>query len=134
MHIAAARADVQNGGRRRAGRPGYLCVEAMQIAATAVQLIGRRHRRLTCRLPPPPESLAPARLGFGATALSPILALTGGPNSLFIREESTLKRESIFLSLLCELYSTVGRFFWPPRWMMSRFSIPTGEALIVVHP
>jgi len=84
----------------------------MQIAATAVQLIGHRRRRcLTRRLPPPPESLAPARLGFGATALSPLLALTGGPNSLFIREESTLKRESIFLSLLCESYSPIGRFF-----------------------
>jgi len=98
VHIAAARADVQNGGRRRAGRPGYLCVEAMQIAATAVQLIGRRHRRLTCRLPPPPESLAPTRLGSSAAAPSPLLALTGGLNSLFIQDELTLKRESIFLS------------------------------------
>ena len=106
----------------------------MQIATTAVQLIGRRRRRLTRRLPPPPESLAPARLGSGAVAPSPLLALTGGSNSLFIREESTLKHESIFLSLLRESYTPVGKFFRPPRWMMSRFSIPTGEALIVVHP
>ena len=71
----------------------------MQTAAAAVQLIGyRRRHRLTRRLPPPPESLAPARLGFGAAAPSLLLALTGGPNSLFIREESTLKHESIFLS------------------------------------
>ena len=53
---------------------------------------------------------------------------------MFIREESTLKHESIFLSLLRESYTPVGKFFRPPRWMMSRFSIPTGEALIVVHP
>ena len=71
----------------------------MQTAAAGVQLIGcRRRRRLTRCLPPPPESLFPARLGFGAAALSPLLALTGGPNSLFIREESILKRESVFLS------------------------------------
>ena len=98
-YVAAARAGVQNGGRRRAGRSGSLYVETMQIAAAAVQLIGcRHHRRLTRRLPPPPESLAPARLGFGAAAPPSLLALTGGPNSLFIREESILKREPIFLS------------------------------------
>ena len=98
-YVAAARASVQNGGCRRARRPSSLCVETMQIAATAVQLIGHRRRRcLTRRLPSPPESLAPARLGFGVAAPSPLLALTGGPNSLFIREESTLKCESIFLS------------------------------------
>ena len=70
----------------------------MQIVASAVQLIGRSRRRLTRRLPSPPELLAPARLGFGAAAPSPLLALTGGLNSLFIWEESTLKREPIFLS------------------------------------
>ena len=97
-YVAAVRPGVQNGGRRRAGRSGSLYVETMQIAAAAVQLIGCRRRRLTRRLPPPPESLAPARLGSGAAAPSPLLALTGGPNSLFIQEESTLKCESIFLS------------------------------------
>jgi len=71
----------------------------MQTAAAAVQHIGRRCRRsLTRRLPSPPESLAPTRLGSSAAAPSPLLALTGGLNSLFIQDELTLKRESIFLS------------------------------------
>jgi len=86
-----AAADVQDGQA-----PSR--VETMQTTAVGVQLIGRRRRRLTHRLPPWPELLAPARLGSGAAAPSPLLALTGGPNSLFIHEESTLKRESIFLS------------------------------------
>ena len=35
-YVAATRAGIQNGGRRRAGQPGSLYVETMQIVAAAV--------------------------------------------------------------------------------------------------
>ena len=103
-HVVAVRVRCRCQGRRTKRRPPPHRTAGLPLCGDDANC---RRRRSTHWLPPP-ESLAPARLGSGAVAPSPLLALTGGPNSLFIWEESTMKRESIFLSLLCESYSPIG--------------------------
>jgi hypothetical protein len=92
---------------------------------TCSPVLGVGHHRVgrvpSTSLAATPDSHASARL-----APSLLLALTSKPNSLFIREESTLKRESVFLSLLYESYA-------PIVWLICSASTLDDESLFYAH-